>query len=355
MILTPLIAMIPFYALASKVVPPDTGKPAAQADKPILLTHIFKKGEKMEYEVKAGIHEESRQIGLDTWIPDEEDFVYKFSMEVVELKADGVAVVRYLRPTFTQIAGQTADSGPKSKVDKVNEEMLVTLSPVNEVLSIKDKTKKKPSSGGDSGGGDQGGGQGNGTGAGVRPPKRTLFLAGHPQAEQLESFVVGLTGGLYDMVLLLGQIDLTPTLPWVAVTPGYTWKVTGGRSPQLLPESGGKMAEQRIDFTYTYVGPVTVSGKRCLRVHAELTLDTDLGKYLLQLMNVKPDHTDLKAMPFNLKSQIDFDLDPETRRTIRAATSGSGSANVMVKEYETPLEELKMDGSTKMTLLSVKP
>jgi TRAP-type C4-dicarboxylate transport system permease small subunit len=45
MILTPLIALIPFYAQAAKPVPADTGKPAVQGDKPIMLTHTFKKGE----------------------------------------------------------------------------------------------------------------------------------------------------------------------------------------------------------------------------------------------------------------------------------------------------------------------
>jgi hypothetical protein len=48
-----------------------------------------------------------------------------------------------LRPTFTEVRGETFNSPPKTTVDKANLDFQLTVSPINEILGMKDLTKKK--------------------------------------------------------------------------------------------------------------------------------------------------------------------------------------------------------------------
>ena len=89
------------------------------------LGRVFKAGEKQEYAIAAHLLIEARDIGLLTWVPEELDINYKFNTEVKESKADGIVDMVYLRPTMTQIEGETADSPPKSKVEKTDRKSVV--------------------------------------------------------------------------------------------------------------------------------------------------------------------------------------------------------------------------------------
>jgi hypothetical protein len=313
MILTPLFVLIPLFA---------------QADKPLNLNRVFVKGEKLQYEVKAGLHLEKRELGLNTWIPSEQDYVYKFTSEVTDMKADGIAEMKYLRPTMTEILGETAESAPQTKDLKQKINLLLTISPINELLTIKDldkkpDDKKKKDEEGD---------------------KVLALRSPVPRSpQQLENILFSLNNGLGGMVLFIGSLDscldFAPKLPFEEVTVGYSWKRTGGYSPQKLAGDNSKMAVQRLDYVYTYKGEVVVDGKKYLRVVAELNLDTSIADYIHQMMNAKPKDTGLKALPFKLKSTIEFDLDPVNRRTVRAVATSFGEAQIM----------------TVMKLLSAKP
>jgi hypothetical protein len=351
MILTPLIAIVPLIAQSAQGTAP--AKPGTQSGAAVTLNRVYKVGDKLQYEVDGYLYQEGREIGLDTWIPDEDSFVYKFTTEVTSLKPDGGALLHYLRPTLEWTEGQTADSPQKTRVEKLGMDAVLMVSRCNEILSVKDQTKKKPDQGGNSSGGNDNGGSGDGSQMTVRDAHATPVARA-----QLNEIIDSFIGGMADMVLFLGSIDssvdLSPKLPWVPVTPGYTWKKTGGFSPQKLKESG-KMAVQRLDYTYTYVGPMDVGGKQVLRVHADLALDTDLGVYLAQIMGVKAEDIELKSIPFKLTSQMDFDLDPVTKRTIKALATSAAEGHIFLTRYENAYEEVKLKGKTTMKLLSAKP
>ena len=55
----------------------------------VSLGRTFAKGERLQYQVKSTINAQSRQRGLETWIPEDHDIQYKFTVEVLDLKADG--------------------------------------------------------------------------------------------------------------------------------------------------------------------------------------------------------------------------------------------------------------------------
>src|SRR5262245_57042069 len=107
----------------------------------IKLNRVCSKAQKLQYESKSTINTESSGKGLETWIPEDLDIQYKFSLQVVEMKADGIADLKYLRPTITEIEGETVNSPPKPTVEKTNDDLLLTVSPINDILKMKDLGK----------------------------------------------------------------------------------------------------------------------------------------------------------------------------------------------------------------------
>lgn len=297
--------------------------PAAQA---VSLNRVFAKGERSQYEVKAHLVEETRGGGLQTFVPSDLDIVYRFEHTVTELKQDGIAVLRYLRPTMTVTEGETVDSAPKTKVEKINLDATITVSPINELLSIVEN--KKP---------------------GLRKT-----VARRQLGEILDAFV----DGLGQMVLFIGSIDssldFAPKLPFDEVAPGDTWKRTAGYSPQKLAGAEGKTAVQRLDYTYRYEGVVDSGGRKVHRVTAELGVETDLAEFLHQISGRKPEQTGLKAIPFRLQSKMEFDLDLATRKTLRALATSQGRAEVLTTRRTEPVLEQRMRGRTLLRLLPAK-
>src|SRR5688572_8139712 len=320
---------------------------SAQAQ-PIKLSRVFSKGEKLQYDLRSTINSESRGLGLQTWIPEDLDIVYKFSLEVLALKTDGIADVKYLRPSITEIEGETVDSPPKPKVEKLNQELLLTVSPANEILKIKDNTKKP---------GDK------------KPPAKTpakkpplmnmhspvlLSSAGQDSLSLLLSQFVG---EIYRLSLFLGpldsSLDLAPRLPFDDVKKGDTWKRTVGYSPQKLKGKGDKLAVQRLDYTYTYDGIVSSQNKMVHRVTADLEVKTDLAEFVHQTYGVKSDVTGLKEIPLNFKGRIEFDLDQKSMRTLRAVGTSQGGFKVVATQYPNdPVQEENFKGRSVLKLLN---
>ncbi|MCO5297939.1 MAG: hypothetical protein M9921_13905 [Fimbriimonadaceae bacterium] len=310
------------------------GLPSAPVD----LSRVFAKGEKGQYAVKSAIQVESRGPGLLSWIPEDLGIQYKFTYAVTEMKADGIAVVHYERPTMTWIEGETFNTPETKRVEKVDMKLDATLSPINELLELKDLNPGK------------------------KPPPAALDRAATPGAETgpegapqdvIEQFV----GEIHRLALFLGAIDssldFSPKLPYDLVNPGDTWKRTVGYSPQALAGKGGQLAVQRLDYTYTYKGPVEVEGKRYQRVDADLSLDTDLAQFVNQLMDTKPEQSGLKQIPLRLKATIEFDLDLQTRRTVRATAKSEGGFSVVVTQRPNePVYEERFKGTTTLSLVA---
>lgn len=309
---------------------------------PVTLHRNFVKGEKLRYDLKSSINAESRVRGLETWMPDNVDIQYQFTTEVTEMKADGIADLKYLRPTTTEIAGETARRPPLKKVDKTNLEFLLTVSPANEIIKVKDLTKKE-------------------TSAAAKPKPPLKWMHGMATTETVQDTLTQVLGNfvgeVYRLSLFLGPIDssldFSPKLPFDEVAVGDTWKRTAGYSPQKLQGSGDKVAVQRMDYTYTYRGMTESQGKKVHRVTAEIDLKTDLAEFVHQTYRVDSDVTGLKEIPLEFKGLIEFDLDPKTHRTLRAfGTSAGGYRVILVQLPNEAVQEEKFRGRTILKLLN---
>lgn len=328
------------------VMAPQDAKVMPPADaKAVTLNRVFSKGEKLQYSVKSSLHIEQRPYGLETFMPEDLDLNYKFTTEVRELKNDGVAVIHYQRPTIVQVQGETWKSPSKTTVEKLDMNYDLTVSAINKILDEKDLNPPKKKTPKKAGGSDDGDGlRAMGIGAGTRQD---------PLGALLGQFI----GEMYRLALNVGpmdsSLDFAPKLPLDDVKVGDTWKETVGYQPQKL-KGTGKQAVQRLDYTFTYKGLVTVNGKQFHRVSATLDLTTDLATFINQLADAKPDETGLKSIPMTLKQSIDYDLDPVTKRTVLARSKAVGGFKINVTSIpDEPAVEQKLSGSTEMSLVAI--
>lgn len=309
------------------------------------LARTHQLGEKLTYQVKSNMSIQHRVYGRPTWIPEDLDMNYQFTTEVKAIKPEGVVDMLYLRPTMTIITGETFDSPPKKNTEKVNFNLLLTVSPANEILNMKDLNpppKPKPGAKSD--------------GALIRATS-----AGYTPAQI--PFIGQFIGEVHRLALFAGNLqsalDFSPRLPFDTLKVGDTWKRTVGYSPQKLKGKDGKTVNQRLDYTFTYKGLVDVNGKKVYRVSGECGLDTDLATYVNELFELKPEDTGLKSIPLKFKANIEFDLDQATRKTLRAVATSEGGFQIILTDLPNePVEEETFTGQTTLRLVSqtiVKP
>ncbi|MBI5706646.1 MAG: hypothetical protein HZC36_06615 [Armatimonadetes bacterium] len=296
----------------------------------VKLRRIFAKGEKFEYEFKSSLLTEVRDLVITTFMPEKIVYEYKFGYEITALKPDGFCELKYKRPSIT--ITEPGEDGPEKTVEKLDQDVLITLSPVNDMVSIKDQSP--PKKGGKDGGGSL----------------RSHRLVGLPRA-QVD--VIGqFVGELHRLAAFVGSmdssLDFSPRLPFEEeVAPGATWKRTVGYSPQKS-SSDSKMVVQRLDYTYTYVGMVESGGKQVQRVTADMSLDSDLAQFIHDTFRLKPAQTGLKAIPLKLKVHVDYDLDPKTMRTIVANATSEGGFSVTISASADPVIEEIFHGTCKL-------
>ncbi len=299
------------------------------------LGRVFKKGEKLAYSVKAALTLEQRGHGLDTWLPSDLDISYQFAYWITDVKSDGIATIRYQRPTMTEVEGETASSAPKTHVEKVNMDMQMSLSPANEVLDIKDLTPKKPKK---------------------QVEKDSLFWR-QPMtsAPQITAFLGQFLDEIVRLSLFVGSfessLDFAPRLPFEPAKIGETWKRTVGYSPQKLKGKEGKMEMQRLDYTFKYRGPIDSAGKKVLRVDASLNLNSNLADFIHQLTHLDSSQTHLAKVPLTMVSEIEFDLDPVTHMTLAARAKTTANYQVMIVDHVDALEEVRLKGENTLTLV----
>lgn len=308
---------------------------AAPPAAPVELLRQFKVGENLKYQVRSLLVLETKRLGAPYFQPSDLEINYDSSLEVKKLKTDGFAEVVYKRPTMDIVEGETAEEERKVNKEKVNMNFALTLSPINEFTNAKDLNPPKPA------------------------PRRTggvkwaaAGLGGVPQ----EGASIPFIGELYRLALFVGSldtaIDLSPKLPYDEVRPGATWKMTASYQPQTLQGSKGKMAVQRLDWTYTYDGVVTSQGKKVHRVTGVLKLDTDLGAFFNQASGVTAGQSGLEKVPVKMESKVLFDLDVNTRHTLLAQAETKGTWSIKVAGLDSNLIEEKFTGRTTSTLAS---
>lgn len=303
---------------------------------PVQLARRFSAGQTLRYDVRAELLSESREYGLNTWIPENLTIQYQSDMAVQTMKADGIAAIRYRRPTMTEIQGATFDTPERRRVDRTDINMLLDVTPINRIVQSRDLNPPKPTS---------------------RPGTRSSrWLRPAMQEEAMGQFFSQFIQEVYRLSLFVGpldgSLDLAPRMPLDPVKVGDTWKETVSYAPQALKGRDGQLAVQRLDYTYTYRGLMTVNNRQVHRVTADLAMSADLAAFLHQMADAKPEDTGLRSFPLNLKANIEFDLDPKTFHTLRAVATSEGGFSINLTQIaDRPVVEQRLKGRTVMRLL----
>lgn len=301
--------------------------PQAGGDKAELVRK-FRAGEKLSYEFNADLRAARRGMELDTFIPDNEQFSYAFTLETEKLKDQGVADVRMKRPKFTIKLDETFDSPAKTLSEKVDHNYLFTLSKSNQVLSLKDETPKKKDKE------KTGGGGGNNF--------RVVYL--RPYDRTMQDPISSWFGQIYQLAAFVNSFDLGPILPGKPVGVGETWKQTVGYQPMQVGGGAdkGKPIMGRLDYLFTFKGSTTKDGKPAVWIQATLKNESDAAPLVADWMGVKPNENPFKAIKLKINAEVNYYLDPENLQVIRIESKSDGGASVEVINYEGPVEEHKL-------------
>ncbi|MBS1716346.1 MAG: hypothetical protein JSS72_01285 [Armatimonadetes bacterium] len=327
---------------------------SVQDSPPVTFERRFTNGAALNYRVSATLNIEMRAGDLETFLPSRLDIEYPFSLSVKELMPEGNVRLVLKRPTFKESAEDPDGKGPQVKIEKINEAVEIILTPLNHIINLRNMTPKKPMGGGsDSGSGTDDDDGGN---------KSLIEAAAFPNSLQsdLASFLLNFRDDVHRLALNIGplssSLDLAPRLPFDAVKVGQTWKETAGYQPQKLRGNRrGEMAVQRLDYTYTYKGPMMVNGRRILRIEGALSLNSDLGAFVNQIaMQEFGEATDVDTVPLQLTQTLYFDLDPVTHQTLHAETDSKGTFTINLKKQPKPVVEERFTGHTVLALQPAK-
>lgn len=312
---------------------------------PVELYRQWSQDDKLEYSVTSRLQVESRDAVNRVYMPEITRLAYKFTIEVNEISSEGFAKVDYLRPTMVFTLPETATKKAYDEIEEVNEHFKLTLSPVNAITDFKDLTPKKDDDDGDGGGV-------------FGLSSIDLAFPGLSKAEQqsITGVIANITTEFYRLANFTGNLDtmldFSPRLSLFEVEPGETWEHTASYQPQPLDGKPDKMAPQRIDYTLTYVGVQEVDGRKIHRVTSDLTLDTDVAPFLNGMLRMTPAQSGLTGFKMTLTAHIDFDLDFETKHTLRALAISDGHLAVSVTDIQgVPFQEIKVRGRTLLKLV----
>lgn len=304
------------------------------AEKPVTLARVWRPGQVVSYNVDALVTIEQRSENLRTFLPRDYGFEYTFRCTVASVDEDGNARMRYERTRFVQIDGEFGETpekrtSPKEGLYKLD----VRMSPINEVLSLEEA--KAP----------------------ARNPKVGMMRAlapAIPQGQITEQIAGQFTGQLIRMVLMVGSLDssmdFAPRMEYRPVRKGTTWKRTVGYAPQALSGAGGRQANQRLDYTYTYQGIVDVDGKKYHRIEGNLKFENDIWPFMLQQFGLRMQDTPFSNLILKFDQKLTFDLDLKTFATVRGMAEADGSSRLALRAGDQQLEEQRFSGYSKIAL-----
>lgn len=327
-------------ALAAQTAPPPA--PAAARPAPVLLERKFRAGDRLAFEVVGTLDGEQRLadprsgVRLDTFLPFQEILRYRFSLDILDLKADGIAEARYRRPTMTITSGPDDEGEMRTTTERIGLDLRLTLSPINEMLKTAPWAAAPP--------------------APARPGAGTArILSPAAIAQAAPPFV----SEIYRLALFQGSLDssldFSPRLPYDEVRPGDTWRRTVGFSPQALAGKEGESAVQRLDYVFTYLGRQVEDGKPYERIQATLKLDTDAAGFINQQLGLKKEDSPIEAYPLKLDATIDWRLDPATLAIVRADARSEGEFSIRIRDVERPLIEARVKGRTTVRPVAPAP
>lgn len=304
---------------------------------PVELYRQWKPNTTLTYQVKSFLYTEERNFNTSIYIPQTLDQNYTYTFTVGEVDGEGFASVDYKRPKVEIIEGETAHSAAKTRFEELNEHLVLRLSPVNAITDVKDLTPKKKE--GDGG--------------------LNLLTEAVGVAPATQDIIGSFVGDLYRLALFIGNadtsVDFGPRLPLLEVEPGDTWEVTASYQPQKFAGKEGKMASQRVDYLYTYVGVVESEGKKLHRVTATMKFDNDVAPFVNDMLGMTSARSGLRGLRLKFDAKMEFDLDHETKNTLAIRADSTGSMVIEITQIPNqPYVEENIKGRTRLKLVSIK-
>lgn len=298
------------------------GVVVAALPEPVDIGRVFTAGERYQYEVRSELTAESRSGNLLTFMPEHREIRYRCTWQVVQMLPDGVARITYQRPTLTETVWE--EDRPLVTTDRLDARLEIDLSPTNDFLSV-----------------------------------RNLQSARYATRGGLTSDsdpISGFLTELYRLAMFVGSLDAAldfrPRLPFDPVRIGDRWRRTIGYQPQRLAGTE-RSAVQRIDTEYIYEGLQEAEDGFFHRVTSTVRLDTDLAGFFTQ-MGFQPEAIGVARIPTRLTTQLTFDLDPRTRRTLRARGTSEGGFEIHRVGQTRPEVETRLRGRSELNLLAYR-
>jgi len=291
-----------------------------QAPEAIDLERKFRKGEKHTFQFVSKMTVEFREIPLETFIPFGVTYSYSYTMETEQLKPDGAADVRFKRPNIKIRVGETVDEPPKMEVVDRPQNLLLTLSRKNQLLTLKDESPKPKKK--------------EGTGGGEPAFWNGSF--GNPQLN-VSAWINELRG----LGAFVNFFDWGPVLPVHPVKVGDTWKETVGYVPATLKSGAdkGRNIMTRIDYTYVYKGNTTREGKKRAWIQGTLHNDSDAAPFVADLLGIELKFAPFKEIRLQMDATVDYYLDPETFAVYEIEGKSKGNTSITVSGIEGPYYE----------------
>ncbi|MDI9641196.1 hypothetical protein QPK87_05930 [Kamptonema cortianum] len=311
-------------------------------NQPADLSRKFTKGQTFAYEVRSHMIDEVKQGELAIGIPSEVDINYDFTYTISDVKPSGFATLHYKRPWLDEVQGETADRPPKTTRIKMDYNLELSLSPINEVTGVKDLNPPNKTGGGS-----------------LQSAKLARILKGAGVAPAQVDIVGQFSQELYRLALFIGpldnSLDFNPKMPFEEAKIGDTWQRTVSYQPQTLKGSAdNQQAMQRLDLTYVYDGIVESRGKKVHRVSASYKLDSDAALFINQMMRMKPSESGLEKFPLQIETKLIFDLDLQTRDTLYAESNTKGHWSLKVIGRNDPVVESDFKGKSILRMVSRK-
>ncbi|MCC7101973.1 MAG: hypothetical protein IT206_02705 [Fimbriimonadaceae bacterium] len=300
---------------------------------PVLLNRKFVKGEYNAYKMNALLTVEIKEKGLDTFLPSETGYEYGFNTTVNSLDGDGNASMRYDRGPTYRLDNDEETLAIKKVKESDAFKLDLILTPINQFIEVKE----------------------------VKPPKAAklnVMLAQQASPTTITQILAGqYIMDLYRLSLFVGSLDsafdFSPKLPDDPVKIGDTWLTTVSYQPQKTSSSGQTMV-QRLDMKYRYDGQVSVNGKKVERVSASLSLDSELTSFINSQYGMSAGDSPIKGLRITFKSDITFDLEPKTFKTLRGQALSSGTVKLDWKGEEGTFAERKWTGESHFALSGTK-
>jgi hypothetical protein len=307
---------------------------------PIELYRTFEKGKTYNYSVRTHLQSESREVGQNTFIPEDVDINYDFNYKILDVQSSGIAKVLYQRPVISQIDGETANRGPVTTKLPLDWKMELDLSPINAVTGVKDLSK------------------GDNTNYQWLKPAVPMRSFSSMSPMERQDIVSQFVSELQRLVLFIGgldsSLDFSPRLPLGEVEVGEKWRQTMSYQPMEIKGSGGQFEVQRLDMDLVFNGMKEKNGVKYASISGLLKLDTDAAKYINQAMRMTANQSGLSKLPMKLETKIEFELDPKTYTTRRATSSSVGNWSIFISGFNDAYQEENINGKASIVLNSIK-